>query len=372
MHGIDQLAAAVCKRREGRFKMYQIFILCTCLITVYCTIGAQIPHYCNHLQTPDFIGAKNRILQGFVYCNRTASHAAICVRDCMIDSRCVSINYFEHENLCQLNYATRSQFPGNFSRLLGSFYFDNDRHTILFSAVASCKELLQAVKGHIPSGVYTIFPSGLSGGLQVYCDMEENDGGWIVFQRRQNGTEDFYRNWADYQKGFGDLSGEFWLGNNNLRALTEASPIGTWELRIDMEDWEGETAFAEYFEFRITGDDYTLHVNYSKSEPTAVGDSLTEKHSGQRFSTRDRDNDESSTKHCAIKSEGAWWYKQLSWLQSQRSLLQRLKGAQQPRHTVEHLEGKSLFPEEMQHEDTGNQLTTLIHHGRKTCFHKGL
>lgn len=33
-----------------------------------------------------------------------------------------------------------------------------------------------------------------------------------VFQHRQNGLVNFYRNWAAYKQGFGSLSEEFWLG----------------------------------------------------------------------------------------------------------------------------------------------------------------
>jgi hypothetical protein len=39
-----------------------------------------------------------------------------------------------------------------------------------------------------------------------------------------------------------------------------------------------------------------------------VGDSLTH-HSGQRFTTRDRDNDVWDGRSCALGRHGAWWYK---------------------------------------------------------------
>ena len=49
--------------------------------------------------------------------------------------------------------------------------------------------------------------------------MDSPGGGWVVFQRRMDGTEDFYCNWTDYVKGFGDLNGEFWLGLSKIHRL---------------------------------------------------------------------------------------------------------------------------------------------------------
>ena len=89
--------------------------------------------------------------------------------------------------------------------------------------------------GYRYNGVFTIFPTSLSNELQVYCDMETDGGGWIVFQRRQDGSVDFNRTWADYQTGFGDLKNEFWFGNDILRDLTGS---GQWQLRVDLEDWQ--------------------------------------------------------------------------------------------------------------------------------------
>lgn len=36
-----------------------------------------------------------------------------------------------------------------------------------------------------------------------------------MFQRRLNGSVDFFRNWTDYKRGFGDLRCEFWLGKQS-------------------------------------------------------------------------------------------------------------------------------------------------------------
>ncbi|KAI4886064.1 hypothetical protein NFI96_004974 [Prochilodus magdalenae] len=80
----------------------------------------------------------------------------------------------------------------------------------LFATPQNCAQHL--LNGELLSGVYTIYINrDFSQGIQVYCDMTTDDGGWIVFQRRQNGLTDFSRKWSDYRTGFGNLEDEFWL-----------------------------------------------------------------------------------------------------------------------------------------------------------------
>ena len=62
--------------------------------------------------------------------------------------------------------------------------------------------------------------------MNARCDMETDGGGWIVIQRRiTNGTANFYRNWEDYENGFGDLNGEFWIGLRNMHELTTKQEV---------------------------------------------------------------------------------------------------------------------------------------------------
>ena len=130
------------------------------------------------------------------------------------------------------------------------------------------------------------------------------NGGWTVFQSRIDGSEDFYRNWADYVAGFGQLKGEHWLGLEKLVCLTTRRPRA--ELRIDLADYEGNYKYAQYFFFSVGNSGTNYRLNIADYTGTA-GDSLSN-HNGMQFSTKDRDNDQSSG-HCATAHRGAWWYK---------------------------------------------------------------
>ncbi|XP_038060851.1 microfibril-associated glycoprotein 4-like [Patiria miniata] len=261
--------------------------------------------------------AENRALRGFVYANKTVRSRVICGRECSMDERCKSFNFNDCNKMCELNFATKREHPEDFNATKESVYFDEDEDPPLCSLTdssmnryKSCKMLLDA--GYRSSSIYTIYPEGFgNGGLRVYCDMETDGGGWIVFQRRQDGSVDFYRNWTEYQSGFGDLSGEFWLGNDNLVTLTSDDSRGTWELRVDLEDWESNTAWAKYSDFQISPGEYNLNIGQYDASST-TGDSLALghhtysrwDHRGRPFTTKDRDNDQ----YCAKKYKGAWWF----------------------------------------------------------------
>ncbi|XP_038061702.1 ficolin-2-like [Patiria miniata] len=266
-----------------------------------------------------FYAAENRALQEFTYEQKLVRSRVICGRECSMDDHCKSFNFNDCSKMCELNLAKRQEHPEDFNATQGSVYFDADENTPLHSLTdsyldhcKSCKMLLHA--DYRSSGIYTIYPEGFgNGGLRVYCDMETDGGGWIVFQRRQDGSVDFYGNWAEYQSGFGDLSGEFWLGNDNLVTLTSYESYGTWELRVDLEDWEGNTAWAKYSDFQISPGEYNLNIGRYDGSSTA-GDSLGHEtnplwyHRGRPFSTKDHDNDVSDLYTCAQKYTGAWWF----------------------------------------------------------------
>ncbi|XP_060043732.1 angiopoietin-4 isoform X2 [Erinaceus europaeus] len=153
------------------------------------------------------------------------------------------------------------------------------------------------------SGVYIIHVANMTEPRKVFCDMEASGGGWTVFQRRENGSVNFQRNWKDYKQGFGDPAGEHWLGNEVVHQLTSRA---TYSLRVELQDWEGNEAYAQYEHFQLgsEGQLYRLSLGgYSGS----AGRQSSLVLQGTNFSTRDSDNDNCLCK-CAQMLSGGWWF----------------------------------------------------------------
>ncbi|XP_063448492.1 ficolin-1-like [Mytilus trossulus] len=156
------------------------------------------------------------------------------------------------------------------------------------------------------SGVYTIYVDNQP--LDVYCEMT-GSGQWTVFQRRIDGSTDFYRTWQEYKQGFGSLNSEYWLGNDNLHKII---CTGNYKLRVDLEDWNGETQYAEYDTF-VVGNEATNYVLTIENYNGTAGDSLTApsavyQPNGYGFTTWDQDNDGSPYINCAETEHAGWWF----------------------------------------------------------------
>lgn len=161
----------------------------------------------------------------------------------------------------------------------------------------------------LSSNVYWLDPDGPGQGLPAYeilCDMETDGGGWEVIQQRVAST-DFYKTWAEYRAGFGTvaLAGNYWIGNDRIAQLVP--PSSSKEVYFKMK-WNNQNYFQRFPRFSIdsVNNQFKMNVlNYNNSG--TAGDSFSALN-GQRFSTKDSDNDVYSGLSCAQTYQGAWWY----------------------------------------------------------------
>ncbi|XP_058453925.1 microfibril-associated glycoprotein 4-like [Malaya genurostris] len=155
------------------------------------------------------------------------------------------------------------------------------------------------------SGVNRIHPqAGFSDSFEAYCDQDYEGGGWTVIQNRYDGSVNFYRGWSEYENGFGDLRGEFWLGLQKIHELTGAKHH---ELHVLMEDSDGKIVVAKYSHILVggVGEKYALNSlgNYSGNAGDSLSWAVT-----MKFSTLDSDNDSHPPDNCAVIYKGGWWY----------------------------------------------------------------
>ncbi|XP_003342051.1 fibroleukin [Monodelphis domestica] len=163
-------------------------------------------------------------------------------------------------------------------------------------------------KGRKINGIYRVTPDHKNRSFEAYCDMETMDGGWTVIQRRLDGSTNFNRTWEDYKNGFGNLSREFWLGNDKIHLLTKSRDM---VLRIDLEDFNGVKLYALYDQFYVANEflKYRLHIgNYSGTAGNALHFSRHYNHDMKFFTTPDKDHDRYPSGNCGRYYSSGWWF----------------------------------------------------------------
>ncbi|KAK5869719.1 hypothetical protein PBY51_024417 [Eleginops maclovinus] len=163
-----------------------------------------------------------------------------------------------------------------------------------------CHDLF--VRGQRASGVYTIQPES-SRPFSVLCEMT-SEGGWTVIQKRHDGSQSFNQLWESYKTGFGSLNGEFWLGLENIHALSQQGP---YVLQVELSDWAGEQQHQAQYQLKLEGEEkrFALHLESLSGVQEKI---MTTGKSGLPFSTVDIDNDLSADINCAELLSGGWWF----------------------------------------------------------------
>ena len=164
--------------------------------------------------------------------------------------------------------------------------------------VLDCKELKAA--GQTTDGVYAISINGYN--VDVQCDM--TGGGWTLIQRRIDDSVSFERSWQCYKVGFGNVSTNYWLGMENIRALTSEPS----KLRVKLVDYSDNMGTATYSTFSIAEEQQDYQLTLTGYSGNLGGDSFGSYSNGYKFSTADHDNDIHSF-NCAERYSGAWWYR---------------------------------------------------------------
>jgi len=105
--------------------------------------------------------------------------------------------------------------------------------------------------------------------------------------------------------GFGDPSGNYWLGNDLLSQLTANN---RYKLRFDLQSLaSGNWYYAEYSTFRVLSEAYNYTLQVAGFSGNASYDAFGWQN-GLQFTTFDRDNDLYPSDNCAAWNGGGFWW----------------------------------------------------------------
>ncbi|XP_056003707.1 ficolin-1-like [Ostrea edulis] len=168
---------------------------------------------------------------------------------------------------------------------------------------------IHGLSSSLPSGLYRI-KIPMLGHVTAVCEMEIDGGGWTVISEVDGtgvSTVSFFNvAWAEYKDGFGNLTSEFWLGNDKLHYLLSQ---GSYELRMDMSDFSNQIRYVKYSSFSVGNETFKYVVSISGFSGN-VGDCFTSEQAinNMKFTTKYQDNDVRA-ENCVVLFQSRWWHR---------------------------------------------------------------
>ncbi|KAK3099482.1 hypothetical protein FSP39_005090 [Pinctada imbricata] len=157
-------------------------------------------------------------------------------------------------------------------------------------------------------GVYNITKNGQT--KKVYCDM--SGGNWTVIQKRKDTgaiPDLFCKTYADYESGFGNAVGDYWLGNSMLSLLTDS---GDYEVIFKITLTGGSVEIGHFQTFVVLpgSQGYQLDITLPGSGP--LNNKLSP-YNGGEFHTNDQGSPSGcSTNFFGGNPSGGWWVSAIS------------------------------------------------------------
>uniref|UniRef100_A0A6B0V7K1 Putative ixoderin b5 n=1 Tax=Ixodes ricinus TaxID=34613 RepID=A0A6B0V7K1_IXORI len=174
----------------------------------------------------------------------------------------------------------------------------------------SCSQL--KMRGFsVKAGIYAIYLLGKA--VDVACDMASDDGGgWTVIQSRTEyeiRNDNFEKEFQDYERGFTTQGGAFWIGLDNLHALT-SFPNNKQALRIELTRTKGQKpTVLLYHKFQVGSKAEKYKLTIDEFEGLQGYDALSD-HNGFVFTVKKSMTERPDRDECSGGSlSGGWWFK---------------------------------------------------------------
>lgn len=112
--------------------------------------------------------------------------------------------------------------------------------------------------------------------------------------------------WNDFKTGFGDQLGNYWIGNEHLYTITNLSCNCL--LYINVKNTMQPSLYTKtYTTFSVSSESDGYALSLESPDSGSTWDVFVEM-KGKRFSTYDRDNDQTRSQNCAAIFGVGWWY----------------------------------------------------------------